>query len=173
MGVRARTSYRSHGHLRRNIFKAVGSAASNDADVISDRIWEDLRSRQNQGVPIDLKRVRASIEGVDEQAVRKKALKLASSREYKSHVVISGEVRIDGREILIRPRITFANLALRSVHDPNILPSRHDGSDTITFKQRVSSEISDVALFACALVNAGRAPGGNSYDWMNFTVSAK
>jgi hypothetical protein len=132
-------------------FAAIGTAASNDAEVISDRIWEDLISRSADGVPIDLKRARVPIRGVDEEAARKECLKLATSREYRSHIVISGDVRVDGQEILVRPRITFANQVLPSVRDPDILPSRHDGNDTITFKRRLSSEISDVTLFACAL----------------------
>lgn len=131
-------------------FATIGNAAVNDAEVISDRIWETLTAKSAEGVPIDVKRAFQPIKEADEDAARKKAAKLANSREHKSHIVISGEVRIDGQEILVRPRVTFANRAFPSTRDPDFLPFRDDGTDTITFKRRVSSEISDVTLFACA-----------------------
>jgi hypothetical protein len=131
-------------------FAPIGNAAVNDAEVISDRIWEILTAKRAEGVPIEVKRAFLAIREVDEDTAKRKAAKLAKSRENKSHIVISGDVRIDGSEILVRPRVTFAKGAFPSTRDPDILPFCDDGTDTITFKRRVSSEISDVTLFACA-----------------------
>jgi tetratricopeptide (TPR) repeat protein len=139
-------------------FTPVTAAARDDADNLSHLLEQRLRERQRAGLPLEVKRLPVEVSGSDEHARHEAAVAIAMSRDGGAHVVIWGDVRKDEGQLYVEPRLTVARaLGKELPEERSIGTYTSEGPSHITFKQQLSTDVTDMVGFTYGLAqfNAG------------------
>lgn len=140
-------------------FTAVSAGAREDADNLGHSLEQMLRDRQKVGLSLDVKHLSFEIVGADERARRAAAVATATSRDGAAHVVLWGDVQRDEGQLYVEPRVTVARPLGKELPEERSLGRyTSDGPSHISFKRRLTTEVSDMIAFiyGLALYNAGR-----------------
>lgn len=87
-------------------FTPVNSAALDNAQTFTHRIIHGLQNRSRAGLPMVIIEVSQEISGINEHERQADALRLCAALRSQPHMVIWGDVRLDGPELFVNPRIT-------------------------------------------------------------------
>lgn len=133
-------------------FHAVTPSAINDTSAVSHRVLQSLRRRLASEPGIAVVHLSDQVQARTEDEAIVTVQRVCSAAARHIDLVIWGEIRRDESELLIAPRVTWCHMAEPFQAEERLRnPFVATAPSHLTFKQRVSSEIVDVATAAVAL----------------------
>lgn len=137
-------------------FTPASPGAEEEADNLSSRIEEMLLEKQRMGAPLEVKRTRKSVDGTDEQERGEAAVSLGTSHALSANVVIWGEVRKDGRQAYIKPRIAAAQpLKLPPANDATQLLLMTEPLPDLQLRESRADDLADLVTLSYAIAYFG------------------